>query len=281
MNILAVVLLATQASVWMVAPPEVTVGDTVRLTRRVDAEPDAHAAAMPLAPTAAFAPLSLPTTAYSEGGVVIMYRLTFFETGDQSVSMPDLELVHGDGTVSVVPGDTARVRVVSVLPAGDGLPPPRPSLGPISRVDRSLVPAISIVLVTSVCLVGWTLWRRRTAPRPAWTGSTGQAIDIPLQQWMMAGESKAVVGAISDRLRCAIAAALPAAGRQLSTGECLKVIAANRPDWPRRDLEEVLRSIDRALYAPAVPSDLALLVDQVDDLLAIIHEDSSPEEAGA
>jgi len=100
---------------------------------------------------------------------------------------------------------------------------------------------------------------------------------MPLQQWMMAGESKAVVGAVTDRLRHLIQSQLPAAGRHLSTKECLQVIRRDRPDWPRRDIEEALRSLDRAQYAPAAASDVALLVDQVEDLIASIDDDSTPE----
>ena len=279
MNLLAVVSLATQASVWTVSPSVASVGDTVRLTRRVSAEPEVRSTVLPIGPTVAYTPLSEPIVAYSEGGVVIRYQLAFFVTGDQAVPMPDLEFDYPDGRINVVSGDTAWVHVRSVLPSNDSLPPPQPSLGPISRVQRSLTPAIIITSVVCGLLMAWALLRRRTQPRPAWSGATHQAVDVPLQQWIMAGESKAVVGAVSDRLRDVIECVLPAAGRQLSTGEFINVVERNRPDWPIRDIQDVLRSLDRGLYAPAVPSDLALLVDQVDDLVTIIREDSTVESS--
>jgi hypothetical protein len=95
----------------------------------------------------------------------------------------------------------------------------------------------------------------------------------------MAGESKAAVGVISDRFRDAIERKLPEAGRQLSTQECLAVIQGSRPDWPRRDIEEVLRALDRAQYAPAVPSDVALLVDQVEHLLKALSTEPTEKPA--
>ncbi len=279
MNLPAVVLFATQALVWTISPPTVTLGDTVRITRRVSAEPDARSSVLPLVATSAYIPLSAPIAAYSEGAIVIRYQLAFFQTGVHSVSMPDLELSYPDGRVDVVPGDTAWVDVASVLPPERARPPPpRPSLGPIAREQRTLTPAILFVTIIIIGLVSWALLRRRTTERPLWDRVAQRPPDVPLQQWIMAGESKAAVGVISDRLRAAIEQGLPTAGRQLSTQECLAEIEKSRPDWPRRDLEEALRSLDRAQYAPAVPSDVALLVDQVDDLLGAIR-DQQIEEA--
>jgi len=277
MNLLAIALLMIQASAWTASPTVTSVGDTVRLTRRVSAEPGTLATASPLESTATYTPLSAPIVAYSEGEIVVRYQLAFFESGAFDVSMPDLELSYPDGRAGIVTGGVARVHLVSVLPPGDTLPPPQPSLGPISRVQRTLMPAVSVVGIFIVLLVAWALWRRHTLPRPVWDGSFHQLADVPLQRWMMAGESKAVVSAVSDRLRDVIQVVLPEAGRQLSTDEFLEVVETNRPEWPCREIEELLRSLDRATYAPAVPSDLALLVDQADDLVKIIRDDSALE----
>ncbi len=92
MNILAVVLLLAQAPIWTVSPPLASVGDTVRLTRRVIAGPEVQSTALPLEPTETYTPLSPPIVAYSEGEIVVRYQLAFFETGDLAVEMPDLEL---------------------------------------------------------------------------------------------------------------------------------------------------------------------------------------------
>ncbi len=277
MNALALLLFATQVAVWTTSPPTVTLGDTVRITRRFPAEPDARTAALPLVATSAYVPLAAPLAAYSEGAVVVRYQLAFFETGDHPVSMPDLELRYPDGRTHVFPGDTAWVHVSSVFPAGEDRPVPRPSLGPVARTHRSATPTVVIVATILIGLGIWAVLRRRTSKRPRWVNSEHEPIDIPLQQWIMAGEAKAAVGVISDQLRGTIEHRLPEAGRQLSTQECLSVIQERRPDWPRRGIEEVLRSLDRAQYAPAVPSDVALLVDQIEDLLKSINADPVEE----
>ena len=275
--LVAILLFSTQAQVWTVAPSTVTVGDTVRITRRVIAPPDVRSLVLPLAPTDDYVPLTTPIVAYSEGDVVVRYVLAFFDTGEHPIAMPDLELTFGDGRVDVVPGDTAWVSVSSVLPSDGTTPPPKASVGPFARSERNLTPAILIATPLIISLVAWALLRRKASERPLWSGFAQEPIEVPLQQWIMAGESKAAVGVVYDRLRDAIENALPTAGRQLSTQECLTVIDEQRPDWPRRDIEEVLRSLDRAQYAPAVPSDVALLVDQVDDLLDSIRA-QPPEE---
>ena len=277
MNALAVLLFSIQATVWTVSPAMVTVGDTVRITRRFGAEPEARSAVLPLVATSAFVVLSSPITAYSEGAVVVRYQVAFFQTGVHPVRMPDLELSYTDGRTHLIPGDTAWVHVTSVLPAENERPPPRPSLGPIARTQRSLTPAIVIVSVLVTLLVFWAVLRRRTDQRPLWTQEAQETPDIPLQQWIMAGESKAAVGVISDRLRDEIERRLPEAGRQLSTQECVATVEKARPDWPRRDIEEVLRSLERAQYAPAIPSDVALLVEQVEDLLVVHRDDTEAE----
>ena len=200
----ALLLFMMQAQVWTVAPSFVTVGDTVRVTRRVSAPPDVRSAVLPLAPTDDYVPLSSPIVAYSEGDVVVRYVLAFFDTGVHPVVMPDLELSFGDGSVDVVPGDTAWVTVSSVLPSEGDMPPPKASLGPFARSERNLTPAILIAAVLLVSLVIWALLRRRTTERPLWSGSAQQPIEVPLQQWIMAGESKAAVGVVYDRLRDAI-----------------------------------------------------------------------------
>ena len=96
MNSLAILIFAAQSLVWSVSPSTVTVGDTVRVTRRVSAEFDARANVLPMTPTDAYLPLSDPIAAYSEGAMVIRYQLAFFETGVHAVPMPNLEILMPD-----------------------------------------------------------------------------------------------------------------------------------------------------------------------------------------
>ena len=61
-----------QLPAWVVSPVYVTVGDTVRLVRRVSAAPDVQARLRPLNATPALEPLSQPRAAYAEGDLTIV-----------------------------------------------------------------------------------------------------------------------------------------------------------------------------------------------------------------
>jgi hypothetical protein len=76
------------------------------------------------------------------------------------------------------------------------------------------------------------------------------------------------VSAVTDRLRDRIEREIPEAGRQLSTEECIAVIDEQRREWPVREIEEALNALDRARFAPALPSDVVVLAEQVDELMA-------------
>ena len=95
---------------------------------------------------------------------------------------------------------------------------------------------------------------------------------IEAGKWIKAGESRAVVGALADRLRAAIEEVLPEAAWGLSTDKCIEVIRTNKIGWSYKEVEDVLRSLDRARFAPAVPTDVALLIDQVDDLIVQLND---------
>jgi len=270
--LIALLLLSLQIPTWNVRPRYVSVGDTVTVARRYRVPPDATPILGRLEPTTAFELLSNPDVVRSEGSLLVRYRLAFFETGTIGVPMPDLELRGVDGQSEFVFGDTAFIGVTSVLPSGDGLPPPRASIGPFSYSQQTLIP-VTVLVITAFTILGvWAYLRRRVRPRPDVIEPSLPQIEVPTQQWIMAGELRTVVATVSERIREEIASALPGAGRQLSTEECLKVVTSNRPDWPSRDISETLHALDRAQYAPAVPSDIALLVDQAEDIIAAIGE---------
>jgi hypothetical protein len=86
-------------------------------------------------------------------------------------------------------------------------------------------------------------------------------------RWIAAGEGRAVAAVAAERLRDHLARSVPEAGRALSTDECIAVLEERRRDWPLRELGETLRGLERARFAPAVPGEVALLVDQVESLV--------------
>ncbi len=206
---------------------------------------------------------------YDEGTVIVRYTVAFFSPGEHAVEMPDIELAYSDGRVVHVFGDTAHVSIASVVPsAGDSLPDPVPAVAPLQRdVMRpwlALLPAALVLLAVVVWIVAW----RRVGPRPGWRHGEGKSIFAPVERWIRAGELRAGISAATDRLRDRIARDLPDAGRQLSTAECIRMVEAQRPDWPVREIGETLRALDRARFAPALPSDVVVLAEQVEDLMA-------------
>lgn len=277
MSLLCWLYLSAQAAAWTVVPTAITVGDTVEITRRVTAEPDVIPQAALLQPDAIVQPLDAPVIAYTEGTVVVRYQIALFEPGVHGLAMPDIELIYPDGGLVTVPGDTAWITVRSVLPQGDSSASPRASLGPVARSRTELgfviLPPLTVLAVT----VLWGMRRRRPKERPAWRTGSGKRVEAPVVQWARAGELRAVVSAVTDRLRESIERALPLAGRQLSTDECLEIIAQQQPNWPVRELATVLRSLDRARFSPAVPSGIVELAQRAGNLSSSLARTTAEE----
>ncbi len=277
MNVLAGVYFAAQTVAWTVSPASVTVGDTVELTRRISAEAGVVPQAAVLQSSAIVQPLSAPVVAYTEGSIIVRYEVALFEPGLHALAMPDIELINPNGGLVTVSGDTAWVTVNSVLPQGDSTPAPRPSLGPIARRRRDpglvLLPVLFVLSVTGL----WGMSRRRSKERPSWRSGAGKRVEAPVVQWARAGELRTVVSAVADRLRENIERALPEASRQLSTEECIGVITERRPEWPVRELEVVLRSLDRSRFAPAVPSDIVQLAQRASELSSSLVRQAAEE----
>jgi hypothetical protein len=271
--VIAVLLAVTtmQVSAWTVTPAVATVGDTVQLTRRIAAAPGVHPRAQPLVSSSLIEPLASPVVGYAEGAVLVRYTLAFFDSGVHALPMPDIELSFGDGRVERVFGDTARVSITSVLPADADAPPNlAPSAAPIARQPRRPWVVMLPLGIVALLLVAWSLLRRRVSQRPVWRSGGGRSVYAPVEQWVRAGELRAVVSAVTDRLRDRIERDLPEAGRQLSTEECMAVVEEHRPDWPVRDIMGTLTALDRARFAPALPSDVVVLAEQVDELMAVM-----------
>lgn len=218
-------------------------------------------------------PLGEPSVTPRGDRLVIRYRFAVFEPGEHAVAMPPVELVHVDGTAETVLGDTALVRVASVLPAGDSVPSPKPSLGPVPRAVRKPGPLIVLISLVLGSAGLWAVRRRRVGTRPA--SDTLDAAqprpadpEPPLARWVGAGEVRAAASVAAEWLRRALEQAEPRARVSLSTEECLAVLRDARPEWPLDDLADALHALERARFAPAVSSDVLALVDQTRILIA-------------
>jgi hypothetical protein len=248
---------------WTASPPAVTVGDTVYLSRTLPAALRVRARPQPLPSTPVVEPLAEPVVEQRGDVLEVRYAVAVFEPGPQRIAMPSIELSYADGNTETVLGDTAIVRVRSVLPPGDSLPPPRTSLAPLPRHRRHRAPVVVLVSLVAAGVGAWAISRKRVSPRPRPPAPDAPAPAAPLRTWVEAGELRAGAAALAGLLRRTIAGLEPAADAGRSTEALLAVLRRRCPGWPLEEIEDVLRALERARFAPAVPHDVLLLEEQV------------------
>ena len=246
---------------WAVAPSRPTVGDTIRLERTVSALPGWRIRAGRLSSGSVAEPLSdaVVLATSTPGQWVVRYAIVAWAPGPATLEMPALWRLGPDGSVDSVPGGSATFRVASVIPDSVKSPGPQPAVGPL-RLDRSSpIPVVAAVLLAGGVLVLLIAWKRR-GPRvlAAGAGVAGGA-EVPDARWLAAGEPKAVAARAAQRLRFALADAIPEAHAALSTEECLAAVERARPDAPLRDLRELLLALDQVAFATAHGVEIAPL----------------------
>ncbi len=260
--------LAVQGTGWQATPTHPTVGDTVLLERSVPVPAGAVLRLAPLEGSAILEPLGPPEATHLEGRVRIRYVAAPFAPGNHSVQMPSAELIYPDGRTEIILGGAAALNVISVLPSG--IPAePRWSSPPIPRRPVNVVPPVILVGSILILLALWVWWRRRVGPRPDPETEDVQPA-VPVDQWLAAGEVRAVAAVLAEQLRERIAGEVPAAGRALDTEECMAELARLKPDWPLRDLGELLRELDRARFAPLRSGDLLDLPYRAKEMMAAL-----------
>ncbi len=246
---------------WAVAPSRPTVGDTIRLERTVFALPGWRIRAGRLSSGSVAEPLSdaVVLATSTSGQWVVRYTIVAWAPGPAALEMPALWRLGPDGSVDSVPGGSAMFRVASVIPDSVKSPGPQPAVGPL-RLDRSSpIPVVAAALLAGGVLVLLIAWKRR-GPRVLAAGAAvaGDA-EVPDARWLAAGEPKAVAARAAQRLRFALAHAIPEAHAALSTEECLAAVERARPDAPLRDLRELLLALDQVAFATAHGVEIAPL----------------------
>jgi hypothetical protein len=260
-------VLGLQAVSWAARPAAPTVGDTVVLERLVPTAAGALGRTRPLEASEQLEPLGVPAVVPGEGGLLVRHALALFAPGNHVIPMPAIEVLHPDGTVEAIVGDTAVVLVVSVVPDSVRDPRPMPSQAPMARPARNPQRALLPAAVVLLALAAWLAWRRRGArSRDAAVGSA-PPVELPLMRWLAAGERRAVATVAAHRLRGTVAAAVPAAAAVTDADAWEAAVAAAHPDWPVDELADTLRALERARFAPLAGHDLAELVDRTDVLL--------------
>ena len=82
------------------------------------------------------------------------------------------------------------------------------------------------------------------------------------------------------RMREQIRAYVAEAEPSLDLESWLRTVQEHRSEWPVRELGEVMRALERASYAPAIPSDVIALADETQVLLqAIAEAETAPDPA--
>jgi hypothetical protein len=259
--------LGLQASAWMTRPAAPTVGDTVVLERMIPTAAGALGRTRPLQANEQLEPLGLPAITPAPGGILVRHAVALFAPGTHRIPMPAIEVLHPDGTVEAILGDTAVIAVAPVVPDSVRDPRPMPSQAPIPRAVRDLPRALTPVVAALLVLGAWLAWRVRPPRAARQAAAVVPPVELSLMRWLAAGERRAVATVAAHRLRTAVAAAIPASATVTDADDWAATVGATLPDWPVAELADVLRALERARFAPLAADDLAELVDRTDVLL--------------
>jgi hypothetical protein len=240
-----------QGDGWTVSPAHPTVGDTIVIERTVDAPAGWRVRPGKLERSADVEQLGDPVVVVGTHGSRVRYQLVAWVAGAATVELPPLWRLGPDGSTDSIPGGTATISVVSVIPDSIRSPQPQPALGPLLLDRASPVAVIAAVVLSVGALLLLLAWRRR--PPKTLPQDLALATDaaVPDNRWLAAGEPKAVAARAAQTLRRAVAHAIPDAHEALSTAECLEAVERAWPNAPLRDLRDLLEALDHVAFATA------------------------------
>jgi hypothetical protein len=259
-----------QAATWTATPPRSTVGDTVWVERLIRVQPGWRVRPGRLEATPTVDPVGQPGTSRTAEGWRLRYGVVVWAPGRHDLAMPPAWLLGPGGQADSVPGRVASVRIHSVLPES-GTVDPHPALGPIRRGRRAAWPVVlAALLAAGVLVTGWRARRRAPLavpppPRPRLDPS------MPDARWIAVGEARAVAARARAELRGALARAVPAAHRTLSTAACLDAVARGRPGIVTDELRDTLHALDQAEFAPTTTIDIGALAARARSLGAALR----------
>ena len=260
---------------WTVAPGAgpATVGDTVWLERRFTLPGGWRVRPGRLASADEVEALADPVVLREGADWVVRYPVAAWSPGLHTVTLPPVWRLAPDSRADSVPGGSATFVLASVIPDSVTKPVPRPALAPLRDDARDVRFPLMALLLAGASLGGAIWWRRRPARAAAGRApgphARTAASASPDRRWLDAGESKAVAARAAGRLRVAIARGVPEAHLGLSTGDCLAVVQARRPQAPLSELQTVLGALDQAAYAAKPPAGMDVVaLARVADTLA-------------
>jgi len=195
-------LLLTQA-------PLPQVGDTVWLVRTIPVPTGRVVRVAPWNPEGAVEALGPGLLVRRGDSLDVRYPAVGWLPGSHVVEVPGPVLVSPDGTTDSLPPATITVTIASVLPPlpGDSLPPAQPEAAPVLRPIQTAAPVLILLLLAVLVLIPVHLWWRRRGrpPSAATEREPAPAPEVPLDDWIAAGEPRAVLAAAAERLRAAAA----------------------------------------------------------------------------
>jgi hypothetical protein len=260
--VIATLLLALPLIVqdgWTVSPERPTVGDTIRVERTIETPAGWRVRAGKLDQYSDVEQLGDPALIARPHGWTVSYLVVGWKAGSSTIAMPSVWRLGPDGATDSLAGGSVTLRIASVIPDTVTAPQPQPSLGLLRLERANAIPLLVAVVLAAGALIGLVAWRRR-APRQARAElASGTDAEVADQRWLAAGEPKAVAARAAQRLRHALARAIPEAHEALSTTECLAVVERARPNAPLRDLRELLQALDQVAFASAHGVDVAPL----------------------
>ena len=178
-------------------------------------------------------------------GMVVRYALVLWYPGDQLLSMPGPVLVRRDGSSDTLPAASYRVRVASVLPAGErrSTLKPKPARDALPIEARSLLPPLLLAGAVILGAGAMALLRlRKGKPLPPRPKVETFVTPEVLLRWGDAGEYRAALDGWSWRL-----------ARRLAWSRDLEESAA---------LQRMLDEIADTVYVPNAAEHLAILCER-------------------
>ena len=257
--LLLLVPMLAQSDGWAVAPDHPTVGDTIRVERLIETPAGWRVRAGKLDQYSDVEQLGDAALIARSNGWTVSYLVVAWKAGTSTIAMPSVWRLGPNGATDSLAGGTVTLRIASVIPDTVTAPQPQPSLG-LLRLDRSsAIPLLAGIVLAAGALVGLVAWRRRAPRHVPDDRALGRDAEVSDQRWLATGEPKAVAARAAQRLRHAVARAIPEAHEALSTTECLAVVERVRPNAPLRDLRDLLQALDQVAFASAHGVDVAPL----------------------
>lgn len=276
--LLVFALNVVQEGSWSVWPLSVTVGDSIRVTTSFRADESTSIRIAGIESSPGLELLEAPRTNRTGDRIEVFFSVTFFLTGTQSLSTPEVELIDSSGDVVIIPAQELDIVVTSVLPLIDSLRVLKPGFDPIPRSIRRVEPLVYLELVVVfIAFLWWAVRMRSPLPEVSRTDPPAEVI-APLADWAAAGESRAVSEVSYHRLRNFLAKLSDRISTTSTTREILDALEAQAEDLPIREISELLGRLDRVAFAPTHGDEVAHLADQVDDLIAELQAPPAPVE---